>query len=183
MWGHRVMDRRVEKVSLAFQDFRDRLEIEAPPDPLESLGLMAHQDQKLPMVSLENKETRDQQGTQDPKESQGPLGIGGETMYQVCEVFKACMAYRVSQGFQVLQELMEFKGAPDQLAGLDLQAHQGQQAKQGIQAAGGHPPLASCWSSTASLWRCRGAPRAAPSCGWATAWFTWRDRKKLTHRT
>ncbi|KAK0147057.1 Collagen alpha-2(IV) chain [Merluccius polli] len=31
------------------------------------------------------------------------------------------MAYRVSQGFQVLQGLMEFKGAPDQLAGLDLQ--------------------------------------------------------------
>ena len=41
------MDQRVEKVSLAFQDFRDRLEIEAPPDPLESLGLMAHQDQKV----------------------------------------------------------------------------------------------------------------------------------------
>ncbi|KAJ3594395.1 hypothetical protein NHX12_003702 [Muraenolepis orangiensis] len=71
-------------------------------------------DRGLPTVSLETKETQDQRVTQDPQESQGSgLGTRGETVDWVSQ---ACVVCPVSQGFQVLKGLMEFKALLDLLA-------------------------------------------------------------------
>ncbi|KAG7268807.1 hypothetical protein CRUP_012614 [Coryphaenoides rupestris] len=128
--------------SLGYPEFQAQLETEASPDPLEGLGSMAHQDQKvigenlpdrqahpdlkdspgradqnLSMLSLETQESQDQRGTEDPKDGQGSMGTRGET---VARVSQARMANGVLQGFQVLQGLLEFRDLPDPLASLDL---------------------------------------------------------------
>ncbi|CAL8312857.1 unnamed protein product [Gadus morhua 'NCC'] len=115
--------------------------------------------------------------SQETGDFRGTQGLKVQRVALDTEAPKGQMVVLVTMVLSVTQETLGHGGS------LEIKAQQGQPVNQESPASRVRPPLASCWSSTASLRWCRSAHRETNSSGWATAWCSWRDRRKPTRRT
>lgn len=108
------------------------------------------------------------------------LELQDVTERRVLKGLLASLADQVLLVTMVQLETQEMLGNKDLL---DLKVSQVYLVILVFQAIAVQLDLASCWLSTVSQFWCQSAPQAAVSFGWATVSFTWRVKRRLTHKT